>query len=186
MKMQDVLLEERLSLGMLPCYDKDPSVPSYVIDGNNCVSYDQFPSYTVDGEKVLTIPGYHRVHVPMSEPQDIERKVLALVKAAAEHGSVGVESTGSPPRVLGCYAVVIKPPGLVLDVDNTVEVIEHPGVGDDRFYCLVEPQYLGRRPVRHDTLGNVSEMGFLIYNPDGIRTVFLETRQKAVEIHAQA
>lgn len=184
--MQDVLFEDRLAPHDLPCYDKDPSVPSYVIASGAPSPYDQFPSYVVDGERVLTIPGNHRVHVPICEPTDIERKILALIKVAAEHGSIGTESTGSPPVVAGHFEVVIKPPGLELDVRAGVKVIEHPSVSPDRFYCVPEVVYVGRMPWRPDALGNIAEIGFLIFNPEGIRTVFLETSPRQVEIRAQA
>lgn len=186
MKMRDVLFNERLAPHDLPCYDKDPTVPSFVIAGVGATPYDQFPSYVVDGERVLTIPSYHRVHVPLCEAVNIERKILALVKAAAEHGSVGSESTGSPPMVPGHFEVVIKPPGLALDVPAHVKVIEHPNVDPDRFYCLTEVAHIGRMPWRPDVFGRIGEAGFLIFNPDGIRTVFVETSPKQVEIRAQA
>jgi hypothetical protein len=80
-------------------------------------------------------------------------------------------------------STVIKHPSLALDVPPTVKVIEHDGMLEGRFYCLTSPELLGRIPVRRSgtVIGDVEntpvvieQRGFLIFNPKGILTAFVE------------
>jgi len=181
MKMQDVLFAHDVAasevvcygVGLLQgaaCYDKDPGVPVYVINKDGAT---------------LEVNTPHRVFVPMNDqdPDAEDERIFTLVKTAAEHGSVGIEWDGSFHSIRSHFEshdlpldVVVKNPETKLDVPANVKTLEHPTVSPDRFYSLTRAELLGRL-VRQESL-----RGYLVFNPKGVLTVFLEDTKPSVKI----
>lgn len=173
MKMQDVLFEECLTQELTyetgePCYDKTPGVSSYVFDE----------------DRVVEVKTPHRVVVPMAEAKDIEQKMLTLIKDVASRQDP-VEWDGSFECIQSHFAkgdlpldVVLKNPETDLDVPTGVKTVDHPGVEPDRFFCLTRSDLLGRLPKVSGTVErSPDKVGFLIFSPHGVLTVFLPMRR---------
>lgn len=196
MKMQEVFLTEQLGYAA-PIYDKDPG-PAYVIDGPQFACPGRESSPKEEGVVEVTVP--HRVHVPMALvvelKKSIEDLVFDLVRHVAELGNwVEYEDNFTNIRAyfdsvdLPLYAVV-KHPSLGLEVPAGVLIIDHAAMLRERAYCLTAPELLGRLPVRHKNSevgfdGNdehglirnaisLEQRGFLIFNPKGLLTVFVD------------
>jgi hypothetical protein len=177
MKMQDVLFEDRMCMGVMPMYDKAVGISAYVVDEGNVVEE--------------TAP--HRVLVPLREfTGDIDKTTLALVKRAAEpNGSI--EYSGSFLPIRSYFAlldlplgIVVKNPASKIDVPSNVKIAEHEDVEVDRFYCLTRAELLGVRPRVPGMIASgvqcPDRLGFLIFNPKGILTVMLERPPRVVRI----
>lgn len=180
--MHDALLEDLLDHRLNPCYDKIPGSPSYVLIDDNAVE----------------IKAPVRVFVPMTEvTDDVEERTLLLIKMAAENGSIGIEWDGSFLSIHNHFDtvhlpfdVVVKNPETKIDLPPDIKYIKHRDVTADRFYCLTRSDLLGRLPRCPGTIAHglksPDKLGFLIFNPKGILTVFFEPQAKAVDIQAQA
>lgn len=185
MKISDLLLQDLVTLDrMNPCYDKMPGDPAFVVGE--------------DGTSILLVTSPPRVFVPMIEGLDADAATLALLKAAAEQGSVGIEWEGSFGPIqehfnhtgLPLDVVLKHPDGPPLVPPQGVRTIEAVGVEPDRFYCLTTSEQFGRRPVRNGlTINGVrcpDSAGLLIFNAKGVLTVFLEPGQRKFAIPSQS
>lgn len=185
MRLRDLLLEDIVTLDRsVPCYDKVPEEPAFVVGE--------------DGTSILLVSLPHRVFVPMVEGLDADATTLALLKVAAEQGSVGIEWSGSflpvqehfNHQALPFHVVLKHPDSPQLVPPPGVATLENPGVESDRFYCLTASEHLGRRPTRPGVFAHGVQcpdtVGLLIFNPKGILTVFLEQGQRKFTIPPQA
>ena len=185
MRIRDLLLQDDVTLDrMNPCYDRAPDETAFVIG--------------VEGDSILAVTKSLRVFVPMVEGLDADTVTLALVKVAAEQGSTGIEWSGSFQPVqkhfndqrLPFHVVLRHPESPHLVPPPGVQTLESADVDKDRFYCLTTPELLGRRPTRPGVAAHgvacLDEVGFLIFNPKGILTVFFEVGQRRFAIPAQA
>lgn len=184
MKIRDLLLEDVLN-GAMPCYDKEPEGSAFVVGD--------------DGTSILLVSKPVRVWVPMVEGLDADVMTLTLVKITAEQGSTGIEWAGDFTAVRAHFDerdlpfhVLLKHPESPLPEPPPTGVVtlEDLAVEKDRFYCLTTPELLGRRPTRPGMVVSGIQcpdtLGLLIFNPEGILTVFLEARQSELAIRPQA
>jgi hypothetical protein len=201
MRMHEILLEDSIEEGDLPCYDKDPEVSAYVIDGP-CfeVPFRNTNAPPPSETTVIEIKRHHRVHVPLASVQDLkedlETLVFMLVREVAELGN-HIHYDGSFSNLRSYFESVklplrwvIKSPSTKIDIPSDVEAIDYDAVAADRFYCLTSGELLGRIPVYcrgsevgvsgTDEHGLIIDpifekrRGYFIFAPQGILTVLVE------------
>jgi len=159
--MQDPLRPEDRKRTKLPVYDRDKSIPAYLL--------------SADAQSVLRITKAGQVIIPLIErgEHELPDLAMALIEAAlvdrmfpaleakslADAIIAGAEELKQ--RDLRLHAILVST-GTEVPAVGEAYTAHHPDVEPDLVICLPEPQYLGFMPTTE------SSFGMFVHNPKAI------------------